>query len=224
MAFTRSGRFVDSYISKLQHDDWNPISGYKDRNVKSLEEAVESIVPFVDRVMQYAEEAKQKCKKNTKLTINESAAIYLYTMDTSFYPKLNEALRGENPPALMPWFDFLKLFITALVKLPELSSRPTTVWRGVANISGSDYYETDIFTWWSLISCSLDASVGAAFTGEKGVLFCINTINGKDISAYAYSPAYNEEKEIILMPGTRLRVKSKTFDINDFHVVHLEEW
>ncbi|CAF4203302.1 unnamed protein product, partial [Adineta steineri] len=102
MALTRSGRFVDNYTSKRQQYNWNPISGYKDRDVKSLEEAVESIVPFVDKVMQYAEEAKQKCRKNTKLTINESAAIYLYTMNTPFYETLNEALRGENPPALVP--------------------------------------------------------------------------------------------------------------------------
>ncbi|CAF0849591.1 unnamed protein product [Adineta steineri] len=102
MAFTRSGRFVDNYTSKLQQNNWNPISGYKDRDIKSLEEAVESIALFIGEVMQYAEEAKRKCKKDTKLTINESAAIYLYTMTTPFYEKLNEALRDENPPALAP--------------------------------------------------------------------------------------------------------------------------
>ncbi|CAF0963664.1 unnamed protein product [Adineta steineri] len=225
MAFTSSRRFVDNYTSTRQQYDWNPISGYRDRALKSLEEAVESIIPLVDNVIQYADEAKQKCKINTKLTINESAAIYLYTMKTSFYEKLNETLRIENPQALAPWFDFLKLFITALVKLPKLPSHPTTVWRGVANIKGSDFYDKDMFTWWSVNSCSLDASVAAIFTCEKGTLFCINTINGKDISDYSSANKEEiEEKEIVLMPGTRLRVKTKTFDIKDFYVVHLEEW
>ncbi|CAF4007529.1 unnamed protein product [Adineta steineri] len=219
MAFTRSGRFVDVDISKLQQDNWIPICGYKDQDVNSLEEAVKSIAPFVNKVMQYAEVAKNKCKKNTKLTINESAAIYLYTMITPFYEKLNEALRDENPPTLIPWFHFLKLFITALAKLP---SHPATVWRGVANISGSDYYETDKFTWWRVNSCSLDAGVASFFTGEKGTLFCINTTNGRDISGY--SSANDEEKEIVLMPGTRLCVKSKTRNDSGFDVVHLEEW
>jgi hypothetical protein len=55
-----------------------------------------------------------------------------------------------------------------------------------------------------------------------GVLFCINTINGKEISVY--SSMNNGEEEVVLMPGTRLRVKDKTFDVHGFSVVHLEEW
>ncbi|CAF0809606.1 unnamed protein product [Adineta steineri] len=225
MAFTRSGRFMDNCSTTRQQYNWNPISGYKDRALKSLKEAVASITPFVDKVMQYAEDAKQKCNRNTKLTINESAAIYLYTMpNTSFYEKLNEALRIEDPLALAPWFDFLKLFITALGKLPELPSRSTTVWRGVAQISCSDFRDKDMFTWWSVNSCSLDTNVAAMFSCEKGTLFCIHTINGKDISDYSSANKGEVgEKEIVLMPGTRLRVKSNTFGINDFRVVHLEE-
>ncbi|CAF1301717.1 unnamed protein product [Didymodactylos carnosus] len=219
MTFTRSRRFVNNYIRELQQDSWNPISGYKDRDVKSLEVAVESIDRCVDKVRVYVEEAKRDCTKTAQLTINESAAIYLYTMNTPFYEKLNEALRAENPPALEPWFDFLKLFITALAKLPSCF---TTVWRGVANIIGSNFDENQMFTWWSVNSCSSHASVAAGFTCEKGTLFCINTIYGKDISAY--SSAKEGEEEVVLMPGTRLRVKSKTSDINGISVVHLEEW
>ncbi|CAF1204212.1 unnamed protein product [Adineta steineri] len=217
MAFVRRGRFVNNYISKVQQDNWNPIFGCKDRDLKSLEEAVESIIPFVDKVMEYAEEAKQKCKKNTKLTINASAAIYLYTMDTPFYEKFNKALRGENPPTLVPWFDFLKLFITALAKLP---SHPATVWRGVANISGLDFYNNDMFTWWSVNSCSSRARVAGIFADKKGTLFCINTIYGKDITEYSWN---HDEGEIVLTPGTRLCVKDTTFDVDGFSVVHLEE-
>ncbi|CAF1281124.1 unnamed protein product [Adineta steineri] len=217
MAFTRRGRFVDTYTSKRQQYDWNPISGYKDRDVKSLEEAVESIVPFVGNVMGYAAEAKQKCTKNTQLTINESAAIYLYTMDTLFYEKLNEALRYENPPALKPWFDFLKLFFIALAKLP---SRSTTVWRGVANIIGSNFGKDHIFTWWNVTSCSSSARLAGIFASQQGTLFCINTSYGKDIAEYSWNKG---EEEIILMPGTRLCVKDTTFDVNGFSVVHLKE-
>ncbi|CAF1471221.1 unnamed protein product [Adineta steineri] len=218
MAFTRRGRFVDNHISKLQQDNWNPpISGYKDRDVKSLEEAVESIVPFVGNAMEYAAEAKQKCTKNTQLTINESAAIYLYTMDTPFYEKLNEALRYENPPALKPWFDFLKLFFTALAKLP---SRSSTVWRGIANIIGSNFGKDHIFTWWNVTSCSSSARLAGIFANQQGTLFCINTIYGKDIAEYSWNKG---EEEIVLMPGTRLCVKDTTFDVNGFSVVHLKE-
>jgi hypothetical protein len=221
MAPIRSGRFVSNYNPELQQTDWNPICGYKDRNLKSLEEAVESIAEskLVENIREHAKEAKQRCTKNTRLTPNESAAIYLYTMNTPFYETLNGVLRVENPPDLVPWFDFLKLFITALTRLP---SRKATVWRGITNITASNFGVDNMFTWWNVNSCSVYASVAAGFTCDMGVLFCINTINGKEISVY--SSAKNGEEEVILMPGTRLRVKDKTFDVHGFSVVHLEEW
>jgi hypothetical protein len=220
MAPIRSGRFVSNYNSKPKQTDWNPICGYKDRNLNSLEEAVESIAEskLVENIRENAKEAKQKCTKNTQLTVNESAAIYLYTMDTPFYETLNAVLRVENPPDLVPWLDFLKLFITAVEKLP---SHKTTVWRGLANAEASNFIDGQIFTWWNVNSCSVYASVAAGFTCGMGVLFCINTIHGKKISMYS---SKNGEKEVILMPGTRLRVQSKTFDVHGFSVVHLEEW
>jgi hypothetical protein len=221
MATVRSGRFVSNCNPELQRTDWNPICGYKDRNLKSLEEAVESIAEskLVENIREYAKEAKQKCTKNIQLTLNESAAIYLYTMDTPFYEALNRVLRVENPPDLVPWLDFLKLFITAVEKLP---SHKTTVWRGLANLKASNFSEGQMFTWWNVNSCSAYASVAAGFTCEKGILFCINTIYSKDIRTYSF--AKDREGEIILMPGTRLRVKDKTFDVHGFTVVHLEEW
>ena len=38
----------------------------------------------------------------------------------SFYRVLNRALRSEDRSSLKPWFVFLKLFATALGKLPNL--------------------------------------------------------------------------------------------------------
>jgi hypothetical protein len=66
------------------------------------------------------------------LTQQESAAIHLYTMQfdggPSLYEILNQSLRAENRQELKPWFLFLKLFLTALYKLP---SQNKTIWRGV---------------------------------------------------------------------------------------------
>ncbi len=213
---------MSNYNPELQQTNWNPICGYKDRNLKSLEEAVESIAEskLVKNIREYAKEAKQKCTKNTQLTVNESAAIYLYTMDTPFYETLNGILRVENPPDLVPWFDFLKLFITAVQKLPSHKTT-TTVWRGLANLKASNFIEGQMFTWWNVNSCSTYPSVAAGFTCDMGVLCCINTIYGKDIRTYS---AKNGEEEVVLMPGTRLRVKDKMPDSKDVSVVYLEEW
>jgi hypothetical protein len=186
----------------------------------SLEEAVKSIVPFVPHVMINANTAKERCRQNTPLTINESAAIYLYTMlepECFFYDRLNKACRTGNPYALEPWFPFLKLFITALRKLPSCS---TTMWRGVGDITGSDFLEYDVHTWWSVNSCSSRVNVAGIFAGETGTLFCINAIYAKDITAYA---ANQDEEEFVLMPGTFLRVK-RMDEENGRCIVLLEEW
>ena len=218
MTISTCGRFVNNYISELRHDNWSPISGFKDRTLKSLEQAVESIVPLVNKVKEHAEEAKRNCTRNTALTINESAAIYLYTMgSSSFYEILNAALRTENPRTLEPWFDYLKLFMTALAKLPSCSY---VVWRGAAGVEGSNFGTGHMLTWWSINSCSSRARVAAMFGVEKGTLFCINAINGKEITEYSWNKA---EEEVILMPSTRLLVKSTTLDIHGFYIVHLEE-
>jgi hypothetical protein len=219
MTPTKSNRFVNSDISELQQANRTPISGYKAVPVMSLEEAVESIVPFVPHVKNYAVKAKDRCRQNTPLTKDESAAIYLYTMNTPFYPTLNKMLRAENSQALEPWFAFLKLFITAIDKLP---SSPTTVWRGVAdNIHGSNFDEDDVHTWWSINSCSLKVDVARDFQGPRGTLLCIKTINGKNITEYS---ALQHDDEVVLMPGTCLRIKSRSLEPSGRSIVHLEEW
>jgi hypothetical protein len=211
-------RFGNSVISEFHQTNHNPISGYQDLPLMSLEEAVQSIVPFVPHVMNYADTAKKFCRQNTTLSRNESAAIYLYTMPKPFYENLNKTFRAENPHALKPWFAFLKLLITALSKLP---SRPTTVWRGVGGNIGSVFAENDVHTWRSINSCSSYVNVAGMFAGGTGILFCINAIHGKDITAYSVNQS---EEEIILMPGTRLRVKSTQSEPNRLSIVHLEEW
>jgi hypothetical protein len=48
----------------------------------------------------------------------------------------------------------------------------------------------------------------------------IEAINAKDLSGYSMYP---NEKEFILIMGTKLLVKDKGFKHGDLHVVHLEE-
>ena len=81
MSFASSNRFVDASIQELQQVNRNLILGCKDVPLMSLEEAVEAIVEFHSTVADDAKKAKESCRQNTILTINESAAIYLYTMN-----------------------------------------------------------------------------------------------------------------------------------------------
>jgi hypothetical protein len=215
----RSDRYGNKNVSELQQANRSPIDGYEDQEIMPLENAVEKIVPFVRDIVKYADSAKQECNRiSDRLTWDESAAIYLYTMPINFYSCLNKTLRAEDRSALKPWFAFLKLFMSALQKLP---SSKTTVWRAVADDMSSFPNVNNEIIWWGVNSTSTALNVVQAFLSETGTLFAIETIHGKNISEYSAFPV---EEEVLLMPGTRVRVKSKSINfIGRFSIVHLEE-
>ncbi|CAF4767490.1 unnamed protein product [Rotaria socialis] len=110
----------------------SPIKGYEVAPLVSLEQAVAPITNLFDCIEENVWVAKENSKTPPdNLSHEESAAIHLYTMqfdsDPSFYELLNSILRDEYRDNLKPWFTYLKLFLTALHKLP---SHPQTVWRG----------------------------------------------------------------------------------------------
>ncbi|CAF3423102.1 unnamed protein product [Rotaria sp. Silwood1] len=219
MTSVENNRFVSGDVSELQQVNRSPIYGYQHLPIMTLEQAVKELVPLVSGLPNYVALAKQNCNRNSSLlTWDESAAIYLYSMQTRFFPMLNKALRDEKRHLLKPWFAFLKLFLTALEKLPSFND---TAWRGVSGDIDSDFANNSVKTWWSVNSCSKALDVIEIFVGGKGVIFAIQVMHGKDISEYS---AMQGEQEVIIMPGARLRVKSNPLNFNNcLLIVHLEE-
>lgn len=218
MAPSNKHRFVNNCLSKLHPADYNPLENYQSIPCMSLEDAVKNIIQLVPDVMSYVKIAKKNCVKNTKLNVNESASIYLYTMSNSFHRNLNNTLRNENRSELIPWFAYLKLFITALCKLP---SHTDTVWRGIHNVNSTNFNEGDTTIWWGINSCSCDIRVADDMTCKNGVLFCIESAYAKKISKYS---AIQDEEEVVLLPGTCLRIKGIQSENNGVSIVHLKEW
>ena len=212
-------RVTNSNLQELEEANHNPIFDYEDSLLLTLEEAVQGLIPLIPRLADYVATAKKKYNRHSDLlTRDESAAIYLYTMPTCFFSRLNETLRAKTRQALRPWFDFLKLFTTALEKLPSTDG---TVWRAVFGKVDSIFDDNDEHIWWSINSCSMDLGIIQGYLGRSGTLFAIHTINAKDITAFS---AFPDEREVVLMPGTRLRVKYKPLDFIDrLFVLHLEE-
>ncbi|CAF1232750.1 unnamed protein product [Adineta steineri] len=212
-------RFVNRTLSELQEANRSPIFGYEDSPILTLEEAVEELIPLVPNVLAYVMTAKKKYNRYSDLLMrDESAAIYLYSMPSSFFSSLNKALRAENRHALKPWFAYLKLFMTALKKLPSINK---VVWRAVYGDVSSVFANNNIEIWWSVNSTSLDLEIVQPFLGEHGTLFTIEAKCGKDISQFSASP---EEKEVVLMPGTCVQAKTGALNfINRLFVVHLNE-
>ncbi|CAF0740297.1 unnamed protein product [Adineta steineri] len=199
-----------------------PVYGYLAHQLLPLQEAVKPILPQIDQLERFSSIAKTECHFPSEhgLTRDESAAIYLYTMEwggNSFYQVINRALRAEDRVSLMPWFAYLKLFDTAVEKLPTLRMN---LWRGVPEDVARNFKNGDEFTWWAISSCSKSLGTIENFLGPNSTVFLIEAINGKDISKYTNFPA---ETEVILCPGTRLRVKGGSQDQTSTRIIHLQE-
>ncbi|CAM4833549.1 unnamed protein product [Rotaria magnacalcarata] len=183
----------------------SPIYGYYSCKLVFLEQSLIAILPYIDQLSRYIKVAKQHCHFPSEhgLTRDESAAVYLYTMEwgkDSFYRVLNQALKSEDRTKLKPWFPFLKLFEVAVEKLPSVKK---AIWRVTVN------------------SCSSSVDVIKGFVDINSTLFLIEAVNGRNIKGYTN---FDNEDELILMPGTRLQVESNALNhLGGLHVIHLRE-
>ena len=104
---------------------FEPITGYEQEPLVSLEEACQPLQTILGTELKlYITVAKlnsKECKNG--LTQDESASIYLYTMEwneteKSLFAVFNQTLCTNDRSQLQPWLKYLKLFFTAFVKLP----------------------------------------------------------------------------------------------------------
>jgi hypothetical protein len=208
----------------LDKKDLSPVAGYWAYPLLPLEQTLGPLLSQIEQLDRSIEEARKHCRFPTEhgLTRDESASIFLYTMeagDYSFYRLLNKALQDEDRQKLKPWFSYLKLFDTALNKLPTIKGN---LWRSMVTDISNYYNENEVFTWWSVNSCSSSINVVQSFLRPDGrnTLFVIEAINGKDIAGYTIYP---KEKEVILRLGARLRAKGESLKYGSLQVVQLEE-
>ena len=205
-----------------------PIEGYADKPLVSLEEAVEPLVNIVHDIKNRAAWAKWKCQDPPadKLTKDQSAAIILYSMqwepyDKCLYFALNATLRDENRNKLKPWFSYLKLFLTALSRLPS-NHRP--IYRGIARDLRKDYQKGQTILWWSFSSCTLSMKVvnNEQFLGSEGArtLFTIESSSGKDIRRHS---AFRNEDEVLLPAARQFQVVSCMPQGDGLNIVQLRE-
>jgi hypothetical protein len=223
----RNSRFTDisdEPVTRLL----SPIKGYEAVPLVSLEQAMFSVSKFFDGIQDYVYTAKENCKHPADgLNQDESASIHLYTMqfdvEPSLYKILNACLRSENRETLKPWFPFLKLFLTALYKLPSCTQ---TVWRGLRDVDLSPKYPTGRkFVWWGVSSCTLTVDVlkSDCFLGTQGIrtLFSIECTAGKPIGSHSYFE--NHEQEVIIMPGSYFEVIGQLNPAVGLHIIQLKQ-
>ena len=192
-----------------------PISGYDEMPLVSLEEAVKPLISLLPKIRDYAHAAKQRCKKPAdNLTRDESASIMLYTMqwepiDQCLCIVLNAILRSKDRQQLKPWFLYLKLFLTALWRLP---SAQKFIYRSVRFDLSGFYPKGKTVVWWGFSSCavSVDVLKSQRFLRTSGTktIFAIDCHSSKDISKHSYHPT---KDHILLLCATQFRVLSSVY-------------
>ncbi|CAF4163377.1 unnamed protein product, partial [Rotaria sp. Silwood2] len=161
-------------MAKLEdHNEWNPrlientcdepeaclqpLEDYQKSKLVPLEEAIEPIKELFHNLPRDVWIAKNASKNPADdLSPDESAAIRLYTMEVKFralYSILNELLRDRDRQKLIPWFPYLKLFITALFKMQPCSAK--VIYRGVKADLHLKYRPGEHYIWWAFSSCTL---------------------------------------------------------------------
>lgn len=207
----------------------DPIMGYAEMPVLPLAKACAPLDNMIYNLWFYVKLALDGTEEvpSNGLTIDESAAIRLYTIEwprphRSLYSMLNYTLKTGNRIALRPYLKYLKLFLTALAKLP--CSLPQTVWRGVTKDLSADFPPGTVVTWWSFSSCTTEMTVlnSDLYLGNTGsrTLFSVEIINGRRIHDHSH---YSGENEILLLAGTQMVVQSQLNPAPDLHIIHLKQ-
>ena len=210
------------------HQKLAPIQGYADKPLVPLEEAVEPLIPLVHDIKRMAKSAKWQCSDppSDHLTLDQSAAIRLYSMEWEpreqcLYFVLNSVLRDQNRQKLKPWFSYLKLFLTALSRLPTVHR---TVYRGVRGSVWKDYQKEKPVIWWGFSSCTvtMDVLENEQFFGMTGprTLFAIECTTGRDIRQHS---TFQKEDEVLLPAARQFRVVSCLCQGPNLFIVQLQE-
>lgn len=205
-----------------------PIGGYENMPLVPPDIAVEPLISRLPGIEKHANTAKQRCQNPPAdgLTIDESASIILYTMGwtphtTCLYFVLNETLRSKSRAELEPWLLYLKLFLTALSRLPSVRQH---VYRGVQRDFLNHYLGKKVITWWGFSSCTLSINVlqSSLFFGTQGTrtLFNIDCYSGKDIQKHSY---FRKEAEILLLAATQFEVVGYLNASDGVNIIQLKE-
>ena len=209
--------------------DLGAIVGYADEPLLPLFKACAPLVSIIDNISFYVQAALNETPEQPPdgLTIDESAAIRLYTIQweksyQSLYTRLNHTLKNCDRDQLRPYFKYLKLFLTALAKLPCVPS--LTIWRGVTKDLSAEFPPGTPVTWWAFSSCTTELTVleSNVYLGSSGdrTLFSVEAINARRINDHSH---FVEENEVLLLPGTHMIVQSQFSPAANLHIVHLKQ-
>jgi uracil DNA glycosylase len=161
------------------------------------------------------------------LTVDQIAAIYLYTADSALFRGVNAALRSlDRKTSLAPYRAYLRLVLSALEALP--AAEPRVVWRGVQLDLSSEFRVGATITWWSISSSSAERTVAESFFSAEAppsssnirMLFEVHARAAVSIRRYS---AFSSEDEFLLLPGAQFFVDAVQRQSSSTILVRLRE-
>ncbi|CAF1298436.1 unnamed protein product [Rotaria magnacalcarata] len=174
--------------------------------LQTVTQALQRASHHIHKIEIYLKDAEEHFngKGLGELTYDECAALQICTREIdreSICMLLNRALCSEDGKALRTWLPFLRILNSAGQKLPDFKGQ---CWRiGKVDILNQIKKEKHI-TWPGISFCSKDRNfILNRCTNQEAIIFLITSNHGKDISKYSTN---SNQKEILLMPGTRLEV------------------
>jgi hypothetical protein len=220
---------ASNQINKETEGGISPILGYAEEPLLPLADACAPLTDLLHNLSFYVQLALSETPEEPpdRLTIDESAAIRLYTIEwdkphRSLYSMLNYHLKNTDREKLVPYFPYIKLLLTALVKLPCVP--PLTVWRGVTKNLSAEFPPGTGVTWWAFSSCTTEMTVleNNMYLGNQGdrTLFSVEVMNGRTIKAHSH---FVTEDEILLFSGTHMIVQSQLSPAPELVIVHLKQ-
>jgi len=206
-------------VSKEVGEKMDSITGISECPLLSLSAATKKLLPLIPDLAKYVKTALEKVIVAERLTKDEAAAVYLYTMESQFYRDINANLRDVDRTKIQPFFPYLRLLLSAFQKL---SPEPQDLWRGVKLDLRKMYPLKQTVVWWGISSCTPKKGVAEGFIGTSGIRTLFRIVPKSSISIKSFS-AFKGEDEFILPPGTQLYVDSLSTDSSGLTTIVLQE-
>jgi uracil DNA glycosylase len=201
------------------------ITGVFDTPLMEFREAVSPVAKLLSGLDHYVKSSLEFGKRKAAspqahgMTADEIAAIYLYTCESAFYRQINAALRHPDRTLTAPYRAYLRLFFSAVSRLP---TRTESLWRGVRLDMRPQYPLGRVVTWWGVSSCTSKQGVAMGFMGASGRRTLFEVVPTRAVGIRNFS-AFTGEEEYVLAPGTQLKVTDVKADRGGLCTVKLTE-
>ncbi|NBE83347.1 ADP-ribosyltransferase domain-containing protein [Micromonospora rubida] len=200
------------------------ITGVFDTPLMDFREAAAPVAKLLSGLDWHVEKSRQFGEMQVDggaddLSVDEVAALYLYTCESAFYRQINATLRNPDRSRILPYLPYLRLLFSAVSRLP---ARKEPLWRGVSLDLRAQYPLGQTVTWWGVSSCTSKLSVAQAFLGSRGKRTLFEVLPVRAVGIRRFS-AFTGEEEFILAPGTQLEVTDVRAERNGLCTVRLTE-